>query len=99
MSYVFLFYRFKVEGRENIPKGKSFIVCPTHSGYLDPELVSFATKRPISYMAKKELFKNPILRWILNALGAFPVDRGSADLGTIRNSIFNLFAITLINLS
>ena len=86
MSYVFLFYRFKVEGRENIPKGKSFIVCPTHSGYLDPELVSFATKRPISYMAKKELYDIPWLCPIIVALGTFAVNREKLEIATIRTA-------------
>ena len=86
MPYVFLFYRIKVEGIKNIPKGKSFIVAPTHSGYLDPELVSYATKRPIAYMAKKELYEIPWLCPIIAALGTFAVNREKLEIATIRTA-------------
>ncbi|MCQ2957925.1 MAG: 1-acyl-sn-glycerol-3-phosphate acyltransferase [Candidatus Gastranaerophilales bacterium] len=86
MPYVFLFYKVKVEGRENIPKNQSFLVAPTHSGYLDPILSSFATKRPIAYMAKKELYDVKWLCPIIVALGTFAVNRAKLEIATIRTA-------------
>ena len=86
MPYAGLFFRIKVEGRENIPKNESFLVAPTHSSYLDPELVSFATMRPIAYMAKKELYDVPILRQIIVCLGTFAVNRDKLEIATIRTA-------------
>jgi glycerol-3-phosphate dehydrogenase (NAD(P)+) len=37
-------------------------------------------------MAKKELFKNPVISWLLSALGAFPVDRGRGDQDSMRTA-------------
>ena len=86
MPYVWLFFRCKVEGTENIPKDESFIVACTHSSYLDPELVSYATKRPIAYMAKKELYDVPLLRQIIVMLGTFAVDRKKLSIATIKTA-------------
>lgn len=84
--YVALFFKLKVEGQENIPKGESFLVAPTHSSFLDPIVVSMATKRPIAYMAKKELYEVPILRQIIANLGTFAVNRNKLEIATIRTA-------------
>ena len=86
MPYVYLFYRVKIEGRENIPNNQSFLVAPTHSGYLDPILSSAATKRPIAYMAKKELYDVKWLCPIIVALGTFAVNRSKLEIATIRTA-------------
>lgn len=86
MPYVWLFFRCRVKGTENIPKDESFIVACTHSSYLDPELVSYATKRPIAYMAKKELYDVPILRQFIVMLGTFAVDRKKLSIATIKTA-------------
>ena len=86
MPYVFLFNRVKVFGRENIENGKSYLVAPTHSGYLDPILTSYATKRPIAYMAKKELYDIKWLCPLIVALGTFAVNRAKLEIATIRTA-------------
>lgn len=79
-----LVYRLEVEGKENIPDNNEFIVASNHLSTLDPPLVCSVLNRPIAYMAKKELFENPIMRWWLNWLGAFPVDREHLGVSTIK---------------
>ena len=88
-----LLFGMKIVGRENIPQGAS-VVCVNHTSMADPIFiaVAFGRKEKFAFMAKKELFKNRILKWFLTSVGAFPVDRGAADLGTIRNSIAALKA-------
>ena len=81
-----LFYRFEIKGRENIPKGKKFICAANHVSHLDPFLVSIAVKKPIAYMAKKELFEDNGLIFRLNIdwLGAFAVNRQKLEVATIK---------------
>ncbi len=77
-----------VEGMENLPK-RGALLCPNHSSNWDPILV--ALKLPINYrlhiMAKKPLFKNPILGWILRKVGAFPVDRDNTDIHAVKTAM------------
>lgn len=79
-----LVYRLEVEGRENIPDNNEFIVAANHLSTLDPPLMCAVMNRPVAYMAKKELFANPFMRWWLNWLGAFSVDREHLEVSTIK---------------
>lgn len=82
-----LYYKSKVEGFENIPKGESFIVAANHLSVYDPVIVSMAVKRPIAFMAKKELFEgSPKLRFWIDLYGAFSVNREKLEISTIRTS-------------
>ena len=79
-----LVYRLEVIGKENIPVNADYIVASNHLSTLDPPLMCAILNRPIAYMAKKELFENIFMRWWLNWLGAFAVDRESLSVSTIR---------------
>src|SRR5271170_4258403 len=80
------YFRMKRIGREHIPAHGPVIVASNHRSFLDPFVIATMAKRPMYYVAKKELFKRPWQAWLLNALGAFPVDRGAGDGDTIRTA-------------
>lgn len=82
-----IFFRFKVTGKENVPNEGKIILCSNHISNIDPVTVGLAFPRQVHFMAKKELFENKFLKWLIENLGAFPVDRKSADLSAIRNSM------------
>jgi glycerol-3-phosphate dehydrogenase (NAD(P)+) len=70
-------------GREHIPEDGPLLLAANHRSFLDPFVIGTMLRRPVYYMAKRELFER---RWqgrILNALGAFPVDRGAGDAGAM----------------
>lgn len=80
-----LFYKFEVRGRENIPNKGKFICAANHISYFDPFLVSVAVKKPIAYMAKKELFENGWFFTLnMDLLGAFAVNRQKLEISTIK---------------
>ncbi len=83
--YKFLF-RGNLIGRGNIPKKNSFIMVSNHGSLLDPPLLGHALGRNISFMAKAELFKIPLLGFIIKACGAYPVKRGIVDKNTIKTA-------------
>ena len=82
--------RMKVRGAENEPtpdKG-TYLVIANHRTWADPIYLCCALKhQQPHFMAKKELFKVPLLGWLIRALGAFPVDRGSGDVSAIKKGI------------
>jgi 1-acyl-sn-glycerol-3-phosphate acyltransferase len=78
-----LYFRMARIGREHIPSEGPVIVAANHRSFLDPFVIATMARRPMYYVAKKELFRQRWLAWILNALGAFPVDRGAADAESI----------------
>jgi len=82
-----LVYNLKVEGIENIPADNNYIVCANHLSTLDPPLLCAALPRAICFMAKKELFDIKFIRWWLDWLGAFAVDRESLGPSTIKTAM------------
>ncbi|MDO5690452.1 MAG: lysophospholipid acyltransferase family protein [Tissierellia bacterium] len=82
----FLFFRIRVHGEHRLPD-RRMIVCSNHISLLDPILLAVVFDRRIHFMAKKELYRYGILRWLLPRLGVFPVDRGKSDIQSIKTSI------------
>src|SRR5947209_9022279 len=74
-----LYFRMQRIGRNHIPKRGPVIIAANHRSFLDPFVIGTMAPRPMYYVAKKELFQRRWQAWILNALGAFPVDRGASD--------------------
>jgi 1-acyl-sn-glycerol-3-phosphate acyltransferase len=82
-----VYFRLSRIGREHIPASGPVIFAANHRSFLDPFVIGAMSRRPLYFVAKKELFRKPLQRWFLNSLGAFPIDRGNADgdaMGTAR---------------
>ena len=80
--------RIHVVNPEAEPDTESFLVCSNHIGATDPIILSYAFRcHQVRFMAKKELFKIPVLAQLIRMFGAFPVDRGGTDVGAIRHAI------------
>ena len=81
-------FNVRVVGRENEPDRGGFMVCANHTSATDPVVLCYAfRKHQVRFMAKKELFKVPIVNWLVSLMGAFPVDRGGGDVGAIKKSV------------
>ena len=80
--FKFLF-RGELDGANNIPDEKSFIIVSNHGSLLDPPFLGHALGKKVSFMAKQELFKIPLLSQVIKACGAYPVKRGLVDKNSI----------------
>lgn len=77
----------KTVNRENLIDGPYILVAP-HRTWWEPIIFAIAARpREFSFMAKKELFHNPILRWILVHAHAFPVDRFNPGPSAIKTPV------------
>jgi 1-acyl-sn-glycerol-3-phosphate acyltransferase len=72
--------RLKVEGAEHVPATGPVLVASNHRSMLDVPLLVIACPRPVTFMAKRELFGDPLRRWMFHVLGGFPVRREIADV-------------------
>jgi 1-acyl-sn-glycerol-3-phosphate acyltransferase len=77
-------WRRKIVGAENIPATGGVIIAPNHMSAADPPLVGSAMRRPLHFMAKKELFDVPVLGVLIRRTNAFPVARGKQDIGAFK---------------
>ncbi len=80
------FLRVRIIGRENVPTEGGMVVCANHISMSDPVAVAAAFPRQLTFLAKAELFHIPLLRSLIRALGAYPLDR-RGDVSAIKNAI------------
>jgi 1-acyl-sn-glycerol-3-phosphate acyltransferase len=69
------YFRLDVNGLENLPKETAFVLLPKHQRWEDIPMLALATPRRLFYIAKYELFKNPLGRWFIQSLGGIPLNR------------------------
>jgi 1-acyl-sn-glycerol-3-phosphate acyltransferase len=85
-------WRIRVFNRHHEPASGGTLYISNHQSFLDPMLVGFALQRPMNYMARDTLFDVPGLRWWIRSVNAFPVKRGKADTGAIKEAMRRLKA-------
>ncbi|MEV0900976.1 lysophospholipid acyltransferase family protein [Actinoplanes sp. NPDC049802] len=77
--------RLEVAGLQHLPAHGATIVAANHDSAWDPVVIAFAARRrrQIRALAKDSLWKNPLLRRVLDGMGQIPVRRGQADTGAL----------------
>ncbi len=91
-------FRIRITGLENVPEEGGAIVAVNHTSMLDVVALAASFKRLLRFMAKKELFKFKPFGKLISSLGAFPVDRGGADVRAIKKAISLVEAGELVNI-
>jgi len=90
MQNVFVFwFRYRVAGLEKVPPGGALLLM-NHQSYIDPLVVAVAMKRPVSYLARHDLFRVPVIGWILKNTYVMPIRRDSAGSESIRLAVERL---------
>jgi len=85
-TFFHLYFGLKRTGLKQIPKTGAVIIASNHRSFLDPFIIGTLARRPMHYVAKREIFANPVVAWFLSSLGAFPVARGQGDTEMIRTA-------------
>ncbi len=79
--------RVRVINASNEPLEGNFVLVCNHTAAADPIVICSTMKSQVRFMAKKELFKIPILGWFFNEVGCYPVNRGGSDVNALRTTI------------
>ena len=82
--YLKIFNSWTVTGKENIPREGSVVLVGNHVSLWVPVVFACSVERTVNFMAKEELFKNPILSKLFRAFHAFPIKRGRPDRNALR---------------
>ncbi|MGF1521436.1 MAG: lysophospholipid acyltransferase family protein [Leptolyngbyaceae cyanobacterium] len=85
-----LYFQGRIEGAQQVPQKGPLLIVANHASDFDPPILSSCVQRPVSYMAKEELFQVPVLGPAIRLYGAYPVKRGSADRSAIREALKQL---------
>ena len=80
-------FRLKIEGAEHVPREGPVLIASNHLSTLDPIVLAYGVPRPVAFIAKAELFRMPVLSWLIPRLYAIPLERGAGDLSAIKAAI------------
>jgi 1-acyl-sn-glycerol-3-phosphate acyltransferase len=81
--FFLVYFRMERIGTEHLPRSGPLILTANHRSFLDPFVIGMLVRRPVYFLAKGELFRRRWQGWLLNSLGAFPVERGAGDQGAM----------------
>lgn len=84
------YFRYRAFGMRHVPRTGGVLLVSNHQSFLDPVLVGLPLPRECHYMARDTLFNNRWFGWLISYLNAFPVKRGTADTGAIKETIRRL---------
>ncbi len=79
-----IIYRVRIEGLDNIPDTGPIIICGNHIHFIDPVIVIASIKRPIYYLAKKELFDSKLKNWVFRKMNVISLNREANDMEAYR---------------
>lgn len=79
--------RTRIDGRHHLPKDGAYVLAPVHRSNVDFAIAATLTRRRLRYMGKAELWKSRWFGWLISTLGAFPVNRGTADREALKRCI------------
>jgi len=89
-----VFGRVQVSGRDHLPPGGAFLICPNHQSYLDPLFVSgvlpYRVWRDLFYVGAVEYFQTPFTRWVARTINLVPVDADSNLIPAMKAGAFGL---------
>lgn len=80
----FFWFRFSIEGRDNLPKKGAYVFASNHASHLDPVICGVVNRRQLLFLAKKELFRNRFFAWLISLYNVFPIERGKGDIKAIK---------------
>ena len=79
-----LFFGLEIRGSENLRYRENFIFASNHISYADPPIVGSCLNREVSFVAKKELFRNRFFGWLIRSYNAIPIDREETDRRSLK---------------
>ena len=83
-------FSLRLGGQRNFPKSGPALVLANHQSFIDPILIGVAARRPLIYLARKTLFKNPIFAFIIRTMNAVPIDQEGVGKEGIRTVLDQL---------
>jgi 1-acyl-sn-glycerol-3-phosphate acyltransferase len=81
---VLLLTRYRIRGKENVPRQGPVLVVANHLSVSDPPILAISLGRRAAFMAKEELFRNWLSSYFVRRFGAFPVYRGRSNRDAFR---------------
>ena len=76
-------YALELAGTDRIPAQGPAILVANHESMVDPFVLGCATTRVVRFMARAELWRHPVVGFLMDGFGGFPVERAAGDRGAV----------------
>ncbi len=77
----------RIRDAHYVPRSGAAVIVSNHLSLIDPFVVGYGAHRLVNFMGKEELFRVPIVGFIIRHLGGFPVDRSRRDASAMRTAL------------
>lgn len=84
--FLTIYTRCKVTGLENVPATGPCLILSNHTSHLDPPIIGSVLRREVHSMGRDDLFRIPLIGWIIRRLNAHPIRRGTIDREAIKQA-------------
>ena len=78
------FGKLEVTGRESVPPFAPLIIIANHVSFNDPPVLVAAIQRKLSFIGKRELFRDPVTSFLMRGFQVYPLDRSGSGVDTVR---------------
>ncbi len=85
-----LVHRYRVEGREHLPREGGCVIVANHQSFLDIPLIAASTPRHVCFVARDTLAKSRVVGFMIKHTGAVMVRRGATDRAALREMVEHL---------
>jgi 1-acyl-sn-glycerol-3-phosphate acyltransferase len=82
-----ILFGFVKRGGGRVPRSGGVIIASNHISYCDPPIVGCGIPRELHFMAKEELFKNPVFAALIRSYNAIPLKRSVGDMAALRKAV------------
>lgn len=83
-------FSLRTEGRDQVPPTGPVLLIANHASFLDPVLIGLATRRHLSFLARKTLFRNPVFGNLIQSLNAVPIDHEGVGKEGLKTTLAHL---------
>jgi 1-acyl-sn-glycerol-3-phosphate acyltransferase len=83
-------FSLRLQGQRNMPETGPALLIANHQSFLDPPIVGLCARRPLVYVARKTLFRNPYFAYIIRSMNAIPIDQEGLGKEGIRTILDQL---------
>ena len=86
-AFTHLVCRYRVCGRNNVPRSGAVLIVANHLSWYDPILLGVVLPRRVWFFSKVEIFHWPVVGWLCQVTGQIPVHRGESDRTAIERAL------------
>ena len=98
LAFCRVWFRLRIEGREQVPAAGPVLLVANHASYLDPPLVGISSGREVNFLAQAGLAGFLPLRWWMRQVGVTLIDRDAPSKEALRRIADSLTAGEVVGL-